>query len=248
MDFLKDIDTLFAKSSLECLRTEEVVKNVLALMTGALSARSISAPNSPPLFDHNSPRQKKLTLQREQIGFWLNAHHGAIPGVYSKVGIPHPCQDPSFPFVYLPHTDEYVGFRWDYGDVGPMVPPLTADVLHKLPGLFLSPGPSEYFAAHGAGWDSRFTVVLFKLPQTYYSLQDSLGASKLLHAPNYDHNRETSGEYFATALHPNAKSFQDVGYEALYTHEANGILPELFIFNPGLQITRTVWYEWKAVP
>ena len=50
-------------------------------------------------------------------------------------------------------TGEYIGFRWDYGDVGPMTPPLSAEVIQSLTGLFLSPQPDDYYCAHGNGWD-----------------------------------------------------------------------------------------------
>lgn len=56
-------------------------------------------------------------------------------GLYPPAPIFHPEQDPQLPFFYNPVEDSYLGFRWDYGDVGPIIPPLTKDMIGRYSGL-----------------------------------------------------------------------------------------------------------------
>lgn len=161
----------------------------------------------------------------------------------------HPCQDPYFPFVYDPSTDEYIGYRWDYGDVGPMVPPLSVEQLHALGGLYLALSPFDYYCSHGDGWDARFTVVAFKKPQYFRLLNNAIThyTPLIQHAALTDAG-ETSGQYLKHNLHPQATSLAQVGYNAILQNRTKNDDPgELFLFDPKTQVTRTSWVEWKGL-
>lgn len=175
---------------------------------------------------------------------WENIHPGVLSGFYGQNHQPHPCQDQSFPFLYDPSLDEYIGFRWDYGDTSPLVPELTTEVIQSLSGLFLSPKPTDYYCAHGT-WDARFTVVCFKKPRFYPAMFGSVKSSKLLKQAPYDVEKERLGNYFPYELHPGAEPLRSVGYEAILTPADLQSPAELFLFNPKFQVTRTMWTEWK---
>lgn len=167
------------------------------------------------------------------------------PRVPVDIPAPHPCQDIGFPFLYDPSTDEYIGFRWDYGDVSPLVPPLTPDVLATLGGLYLSPSSTDYYCSHGGNWSARFTVVAFKKPQYYRSMQPALQTNRLIQGCQLTDEGERSGQYMRYNLHPQAASLAAVGYGAILSHAAPyGDPGELFLFDPKTQVTRTSWTQW----
>lgn len=174
-------------------------------------------------------------------------HQWNDAGFYGIQAAPHPLQDPAFPFLFHPATGEYIGFRWDYGDTGPMPPPLSAEVIQGLTGLFLSPQADDYYCAHGNGWDCRFTVVMFHPGQYYRSPKGGIGGTmNLIEWPDLTIAGEASGQYMPYRLHPGAQSLVDAGFESLLVHPDRQSPGELFLFNPRFQVTRTFWYEFKG--
>lgn len=203
-----------------------------------------------PVSEADTRRMKTTMARMVPINQWHGTLDGRTPGLYQptyppEMVAPHPCQDPSFPFIYDPSVDEYIGFRWDYGDVGPLTPPLTPEVLATMGGLYLSPGPTDYYCAHGGHWPARFTVVGFKKPQYYRSLTSALDTNRMVQGCELTDAGEKSGDYMRYNLHPQAASLAAVGFGAILSHAAPNTDPgELFLFDPKTQVTRTSWVQW----
>lgn len=186
--------------------------------------------------------------QEETLKVWYGLDHGIRTGIYGQNQPRHPMQNQEFPFLYDPSTDEYIGFRWDYSDVNPLQPALTSEKLQTLNGLFISPGPSDYFCSHGGKWDCRFTVVYFKKPTTYFSFEDAIRTKASFISDNLWPNEDYKAvytDYVDYKLSKGAEPLQNVGYEAILFPMSSQVESELFIFNPKLQVTRTIWTEWR---
>lgn len=158
-------------------------------------------------------------------------------GLYPPAPIFHPDQDSQLPFFYNPVEDSYLGFRWDHGDVGPIIPPLTKDMIGRYSGLYLSTHPHHY---HAPWLDAphRLTEVYFKRPKVLMTTSE-----KQFHSWFKMTDPKDTGCPGILELHPSLKWYTDQGYNALMHTEIGDLGPEIILLNPVQQVVGVKWKE-----
>ena len=191
-----------------------------------------------------APSMDNIALAYQSIFDNEHSEDGLYPPTIN--GLHHPLQDPTFPFIYHPQRDEYFAFRWDYGDTGPMPPPLTTEVIQSMGVLHVSPSPNDYYCTHGTNWDRRFTVVLFR-PGNVYRAAGTVFDHRFLKS-NYGGNlnpSEIPAQYVNYQPQPGLEPLLRAGYNTIFTPSNPQFLSEALILDPKTQVTRTYWWEIK---
>lgn len=161
----------------------------------------------------------------------------SLLGLYPPGGQCHPNQDHSFPFLYNPCDDTYLGFRWDYEEEGPLIPPLTQEMLGLYNGLFLTTHPYHYHSP----WvkqKSRLTEVFFKHPKVLIT-----NCQKQFRSWIDVKKPEHTGLPGLVSLHPSLQWYVDQGYNALMCLETEQCAPEILLLNPQTLVTGAQWRE-----
>lgn len=170
---------------------------------------------------------------------WSKIYSNGTPGIHQHSTCWHPLQDPSFPFLYLPGDDAYIGFSWEHGEDQPLSSPLTEEKLKSIDHLYLLSSPVDTYNSIPTYGDARqnvgnvrFTIVVFRKPELYLNQT---------HSSDPAANRSTTKLYPAiSSLTPFGKYLADNGFGG--SMMSNG---ELCLFHPVKHVLRTLWYEWK---
>lgn len=160
-----------------------------------------------------------------------------VMGLYQPAPLFHPNQDPNLPFFYNPVDDTYMGFRWDYEERSPIIPPLTRDMIARYQGLYLTTHPHHYHSPW-VNRPNRLTEVFFKRPKVLSTTSNAQFNSWFEMKDPKDASQPA-----ILILHDSLKWYIEQGYNALMCTENKQCPPEILLLNPIHLVVGARWNE-----